>query len=215
MYLPKHFEAPDAGAMLALMARFPLAAVVVRDGDALEANHLPMLHGQDPDGCDVLRGHVARGNPLARLARAGVPALAMFQGEEHYVSPGWYPAKQAHGRVVPTWNYRVVHVHGTLHAIDDAAWLRRLVEDLTDRHERASALPWRVADAPAEYIDGMLRAIVGVELRIARIEGKWKLSQNRARDDRVGVIDGLRARGTAGAEAMAGAMAPVDGEREA
>ncbi len=127
----------------------------------------------------------------------------IFQGAQSYITPSWYPAKRDHGKVVPTWNYAVVHVHGTPRAIEDRDWLRRLVSRLTDTHEAPRAAPWAVADAPADYVDGMLRAIVGIEMPIARIVGKWKVSKNRPAQDREGVADGLLANGDEASAAMA------------
>ena len=147
MHQPRHFVAPDRAAMLELMDAFPLAAIVVADGDGFEVNHVPLLAMAGEGDALVLRGHVARGNPLARMAADGRQAVAIFGGEQHYVSPGWYPSKAEHGRVVPTWNYRVVHAHGAIRAEHDADWLRGLVASLTARHERDLAVPWRVEDA--------------------------------------------------------------------
>ncbi len=210
MHQTRHFAAPDRAAMLELIDAFPLAALVVADGDGFEASPLPLL-AMDGDGESlVLRGHVARANPLAQLAAEARPALAMFTAEQHYVSPGWYPSKQEHGRVVPTWNYRVVHAHGHVRAIEDAAWLRALVGALTARQEGAQVRPWRVEDAPDDYVAGMLRGIVGIEIAVDRLEGKWKLSQNRSPADRAGVVAGLRALDTAHAEAMAACIATDD-----
>ena len=138
-----------------------------------------------------LRGHVARANPLWRELGSGVEALAIFHGPQHYISPSWYPAKREHGRVVPTWNYAVVHAHGRLQAIDDPAWLRGQIAELTAGQEAAQAHPWAVGDAPADYIEGMLKGIVGIELVISRLEGKWKASQNQSAANRHGVLAGL------------------------
>jgi transcriptional regulator len=144
----------------------------------------------------TLRGHVARGNPIWKSPRLDVEALAVFHGPQHYITPTYYATKAETGKVVPTWNYAIVHVYGTLRVIDDVAWLRSLVEQLTDRHEAEHAhatgdAPWH-GDAPESFIDRQLEAIVGLELPIARIEGKWKVSQNRSAEDRAGVVAGLR-----------------------
>jgi transcriptional regulator len=189
MYQPAAFVQADPAALHALMRGFPLATLVHAGADGLTADHLPLELDAD---AGVLRGHVARANPLWRRA-AGQRVLAVFHGPQGYVSPGWYPAKAEHGKVVPTWNYAVVHAHGTLRVIDDADWLRALVGRLTDRHEAAQARPWAVGDAPPDYLAAMLAAIVGIELPIERLEGKWKLSQNRAAADRRGVVAGLGA----------------------
>jgi len=203
MYQPKHFQETDRATMLGLIDAFPLAAMVVSTEDGLEANHVPLLAVAGEGERLILRGHVARPNPLAALAAAGAPALAIFSAEQHYVSPGWYPSKREHGQVVPTWNYRVVHAHGRLQAINDAAWLRDLVEALTRRHERDLANPWQVGDAPADYLERMLRAIVGIELQVDRLEGKSKLSQNRSAADREGVVGAMERLGSDAAAAMA------------
>ena len=205
MYLPKHFEHTDADAMARLLAAHPLATLVWPAADGLTAEHLPLMveRGAADGEHGTLRGHVARANPVWREA-AGVAVLAAFQGAQTYVTPSWYPSKAASGKVVPTWNYAVVHVHGKLRVIDDAGWLRALVGRLTDTHEASRAQRWQVDDAPAEYIDTMLAAIVGIEIPITRWQGKWKVSQNRSAADRAGVVEGLEALHTDEAAAMAG-----------
>jgi transcriptional regulator len=152
-----------------------------------------------------LQGHVARGNELAK--KSGADVLLMFQGPDGYISPNWYPSKQVTGREVPTWNYAVVHVHGTLRVIEDTQWLRRLLERLTGHHEAGQPHPWRLDDAPADYIEATLRGIVGIEVAIERIEGKFKLSQNHPAANRRGVIDGLRQRDAGNDVALAALMA--------
>jgi len=142
----------------------------------------------------TLRGHVARANPVWKAHRPDAEAMAVFQGPQCYITPAYYATKAATGKVVPTWNYATVHAHGPLRVIEDAAWLRRFVEQLTDRHEAtrpAGEVPWQVSDAPEAFIETMIQAIVGIELPIARLEGKWKVSQNRPDEDRAGVVAGL------------------------
>jgi len=204
MYLPRHFEAPDAAAVAGLLQRHPLATVAWADGDGLCAEHLPLLWERaGGDGAQgTLRGHVARANPFWRAA-AGAEVLAVFQGAQAYVTPSWYPTKAQTAKVVPTWNYVVVHMHGRLRISEDAAWLRSLVERLTDAHEAAQPHPWAVGDAPDDYVAQMLRAIVGIEIQVERVRGKWKLSQNRSDADRAGVAAGLAARPGDEAQAMA------------
>lgn len=204
MYLPKHFEQTDADAMARLLAAHPLATLVWPAAGGLTAEHLPlMLERGAADGeHGTLRGHVARANPVWREA-AGAAVLVAFQGEQAYVTPSWYPSKAATGKVVPTWNYAVVHVHGQLRVIDDASWLRDLVGRLTDTHEAPRAKRWQVDDAPADYIDTMLGAIIGIEIPIQRWQGKWKISQNRSAADRAGVVEGLEAMHSDEATAMA------------
>ncbi len=191
MYRPKHFEEQRPQALLDLIEHYPLATIVYSRDGMLAANHAPLLFFDGDDGSNVLRGHVARANPLWQEVADGRPALAVFNGPDAYVSPNFYPTKQDTGEVVPTWNFAVVHVHGRLRAIDDVEWVRAFVVGLTDRNEAKHARPWAVTDAPDSYIDMMLRAIVGIELAIERIEGKFKLSQNRSEADQAGVISGL------------------------
>jgi transcriptional regulator len=187
MYTPKHFVESRVESLHGLIRAYPFATLVTRAADGLTANHLPFeLVGE------VLHGHVARGNELARLD--GAEVLLVFQGPDGYISPNWYPSKHETGREVPTWNYAVVHVHGRLRVIDDAAWLRRLLETLTDHHEAGQPQPWKISDAPDDHIETSLRAIVGLEVSIDRIEGKFKLSQNHPARNRAGVIAGLRER---------------------
>ena len=187
MYLPKHFEQTDAQALHALMREHPLAALVsVQDGEPT-ADHVPLVFDT---ASNTLRGHVARANPLWRVA-AGQPVLAVFTGPQAYVTPSWYPSTAETHKVVPTWNYTVVHAHGVLQVVDDAPWLHALVSGLTDHHEAPRAEPWAVSDAPAEHVQQMLRAIVGIQIPVQRLLGKWKISQNRSEPDRLGVAAGL------------------------
>lgn len=202
MYLPKHFEETRVEVLHELVRAHPLGALVTRGAGGLQANHVPFEIDPAPAPFGTLRGHVARANPVWRDGAGD--ALVIFQGPQAYVSPSWYPSKQAGGKVVPTWNYAVVHAYGILRAIDDAEWLRAFVTRLTDRHEAARAERWRVTDAPADYVDTLLGAIVGIELAVTRLEGKWKVSQNRPAQDREGVVQGLLEDGGDAARAMAG-----------
>ncbi|MCB1915311.1 MAG: FMN-binding negative transcriptional regulator [Rhodocyclaceae bacterium] len=206
MYCPSNFHAPNHRAMVELIDGAPLATLVLQSDQGLQAEHLPMMLVEEGDGRRRLLAHVARANPVWRAAGAGSPALAVFQRDSHYVSPGWYPSKQRHGKVVPTWNYCVVHAHGVLRAVEDRAWLHDFLTALTARQERTSASPWRIDDAPADYIERMLAAVVGVELTVERLEGKWKLSQNRSLEDREGVIAALDGLGSGAAASMANVM---------
>jgi transcriptional regulator len=203
MYLPKHFEETRVAVLHELIRTHPLGALVTLGADGLEANHLPFEVDPDPAPLGTLRGHVARANPVWRELSRGADALVIFQGPEAYVSPSWYPSKREGGKVVPTWNYAVVHASGPLRAVDDPAWLRAFVEKLTNRHEAGRATQWRVADAPADYIDKMVTAIVGIELPITRLLGKWKVSQNRPALDREGVVSGLQEQASDASRAMA------------
>lgn len=189
--------------MHALIRSHPLAMLVTHAEGRLEANHLPLLIDPEPAPNGALRGHVARANPLWRQAHDGHEALAVFQGQQAYVTPSWYPSKRETGKVVPTWNYAVVHASGPLIIHDDADWLRDLVSRLTAQQEAPLAQPWGITDAPADYIGQMLKAIVGIEIPVTRIEGKWKVSQNRSTADRAGVIAGLEARSDGQSQQMA------------
>jgi transcriptional regulator len=167
------------------------------DGVDLITSHLPFLldANRGPFGTPV--GHVARANPVWHAAQSGVPNVISFQGPQAYVTPNWYPSKREHGKAVPTWNYAVVHVRGTPHFSHDRDQLHAHVAHLTDTHEASEAQPWAVADAPAEYLEKMLSAIVGVEIPIEHLQGEWKVSQNRPQPDRAGVVTGRQSRGDA------------------
>lgn len=203
MYLPKHFEETDPRVLHALIDAHPLGAWVTLGDDGLLVNHLPFLldAGRGPHG--TLVGHVARANPVWRSFSTTLDSVIVFQGAEAYVTPSWYPSKRAHGKVVPTWNYAVVHAHGMPRAIEDPAWLLELVTRLTDRHEAARAAPWKVSDAPADFTARLVETIVGIEIPVARLVGKWKVSQNRPEADKSGVADGLLDRGDAVSAEMA------------
>ena len=211
MYLPKHFEETRVEVLHGLVRAHPLGALVTLGAGGLEANHIPFEIDPDPAPFGTLRGHVARANPVWRELSRGADALAIFQGAATYVSPSWYPAKQEGGKVVPTWNYAVVHAYGPLRAVDDPAWLRAFVERLTNRHESGRTAPWHVTDAPADYVDKMVTAIVGIELPVTRLLGKWKTSQNRPARDRAGVVAGLEQDGGDAARAMAGLVRETGG----
>lgn len=203
MYLPQHFEETNVGVLHDLIRAHPLGSLVVMTSQGLDANHIPFLVQPEPLPFGSLRGHVARGNAVWRDAAAGAEALVIFQGAEAYISPSLYPSKQEHGKVVPTWNYAVVHAHGRIRAIDDPAWLRGHVDELVGRHEAGRPMPWKTSDAPSDFVDKLLHAIVGIEIRIDRLVGKWKVSQNRPPADREGVVEGLTQDGSAAAAAMA------------
>lgn len=192
MYLPPHFAQHDPAALHALMCEHPLATLVSHGEHGLTADHVPLEFDAMAGVHGTLFGHVARANPLWRVA-AGAPVLAVFSGAQAYVSPSWYPSKAATHKVVPTWNYTVVHAHGVLEVVEDAPWLRALVGRLTSHHEAPRSAPWAVDDAPADYVQQMLRAIVGIRIPVTRLVGKWKVSQNRSEADRQGVAEGLGA----------------------
>ena len=192
MYLPNHFSESRPAVLRAFVRDHPLGLLVTQNGaGGVDANSVPFVLDADGDEPGVLRAHVARANPVWKTARADVDALVVFQGPHGYVSPAWYPSKAEHGKVVPTWNYVMVQARGRLRAIDDRAWLRKFVSRLTDRHEAGRNDPWAVSDAPADFIETMLGAIVGIEIPLSSLVGKWKVSQNRSAADRDGVVDGL------------------------
>lgn len=179
--------------LVAAIQNIKFGALVVMSDDGFSATHIPMLIRQFPNGEVQLEGHVARANGLWRIARSGVLALAIFQGPQAYIHPGWFPTKKADGRAVPSWNYIAVHAHGRLEAVEDSAWLRSHLSDLTDMNEALRAEPWALSDAPADYIDTMMRAIVGLRLRVDRFEGNWKMGQKQPVENRLGAIAGLSA----------------------
>jgi transcriptional regulator len=213
MYQPAHgrFQVEDSAAYLAQLCASVPATLVTHGPDGFRASILPMLFDPDDGPNGYLRGHLARGNPQWREIEASIAAggdgageaLAIFDGPDAYVSPSWYEEKRLTGKVVPTWNYVVVHAYGPLRFIDDPAWLLAHVERLTARHESNRERPWQVSDAPEDYVAALLRGIVGFELPVTRLAGKWKVSQNRGEADRAGVTTGLRADADPASAAMA------------
>ena len=206
MYLPAAFAETRVEVLHALMRERPFATLVTRGAEGIAADHLPLRLAVGTDGTCRLLGHVARANPLWRTA-AGSEALAICHGPQAYVTPSWYPTKREHGRAVPTWNYVVVHARGRLAAFDDPQRLRALLDDLVDHHEAMQPEPWRVADAPDDYLATMLGAIVGIEIDVTELTGKWKTSQNQPAENRRGVAAGLGAQGGEEARAMAALVA--------
>ncbi len=204
MYRPAMFREDRPEILHALMRAHPLATLVTAGSQGLEANLLPFLLAE-VDGAWVLRAHLGRANGQLAALREGGPALVIFQGPDAYVSPAWYPSKAEHGKVVPTWNYATVQARGTPRVIEDAAWLRAQIEALTGQQEAGREAPWQVGDAPQDFIEATMRAIIGLEIPIDSLEGKWKVSQNRGEADRAGVVAGLRREGarTGDGEAMA------------
>ncbi len=191
MYIPPSNVESRPEMILDFIEAHPFGALVTAGADGLFATHIPFVLARAQGSQGVLQGHVARANPHHRTIASGDEALVIFSGPDAYVTPSWYPSKAEHGRVVPTWNYVAVHVYGVVRFIDDPTFLRAHLEALTERSERGRAGPWRVDDAPADFIAQMERAIVGVEVEITRLEGKWKMSQNRPAADIDGVIHGL------------------------
>ncbi|HYD97208.1 MAG TPA: FMN-binding negative transcriptional regulator [Noviherbaspirillum sp.] len=206
MYLPSHFEEKRTEMLHGLMRTHPFGTLVTLSSGALNANHIPfeLDAGDGPFG--LLRAHVARGNPVWKDHSDEVDALVVFQGAHSYISPSWYPGKEKDGRAVPTWNYMTVHAYGPLRVIEDKAWLRAQVERLSNRHEAGRANPWKLGDAPADYIEKMLGAIIGIEIPITKCIGKWKVSQNQPEANRAGVQRGLLDAGDDNAVAMAQAV---------
>ena len=202
MYTPDAYAVTDAVEVERLLAENPFACLVSHDGEGVFATHLPLLYDAERQ---VLTGHVARPNPQAGRG-AGGQGLAIFNGPNAYISPAWYPAKAEHGRVVPTWNYEAVHVHGTIAWREDPAWLRSHLTALVDRFEAPMREPWALSDAPEDYVDKLLRGIVGFELSIERTLAKRKLSQQRPQAEQLSVIAALSASADPRDHAVAQAM---------
>jgi len=204
MYVPRQFREDRTDTLARAVRSIQLAALVTPGPDGLQVSHVPMVLHEDAAGTWTLQTHVARPNPHWSLA--GAASVAIFQGPQAYVSPSWYPAKREHGKVVPTWNYIAVHAHGTLETMDDGPALLSHLNNLTDANEAGRDQPWHVADAPADYVGALSRAIVGLRLRVSRIEGAWKMIQHRTAADRLGTIAGLASdpHGQAVAEIMQG-----------
>jgi transcriptional regulator len=211
MYIPKANEENRIEVLHDLIESHPLASLVTMGQDGLFASHLPMVLERGAGRQGLLKGHLSRANRQWHDLVPAVEALAIFAGPQHYISPSWYPEKAETGKVVPTWNYIVVHVYGALRIIEDQQWLLDHLHALTTVHEASSSTPWKVSDAPADYVASLTKGIVGVELPIARIEGKWKVSQNQPERNRAGILDGLERLGTPESLAM---KALVAGERK-
>jgi len=194
MYLPTQFAEDRKDVLHAAMRAAGLATLVTMTEDGLIASHVPLMLDPDAGPHGTIYGHLARANPQATAEPVG-EALAIFTGPDAYITPSWYEAKREHGRVVPTWNYVAIHAYGTLEVFDDAERLHALVSRLTNKHEAARPQPWAVDDAPAPFVQGQLKGIRGFALPISRLQGKWKMSQNRAEADRAGVVAGLAEQG--------------------
>lgn len=203
MYLPAHFREDDLGVQHALIRAHPLGWLVTLGSGGLTANAIPFVLDSSAGERGTLRCHVARPNPVWKDFDVRHEALVIFSGLERYITPSWYATKRENGKVVPTWNYITVHAYGPLTVHDDAGWLARNVADLTAMQESTRAEPWAVSDAPDAFIAAQLRGIVGLEIPITRLEGKWKVSQNRNEADRAGVIEGLANETGADAATMA------------
>jgi transcriptional regulator len=195
MYQPPHFREDDLETQHALIRAHPLGLLITAGAGGLAANAVPFLVDRDETPFGTLRAHVARANTQWQAIRDGAEVLVVFQGADTYVTPSWYRTKAETGKVVPTWNYAIVQARGVATIIDDPAWLRSQIEALTNQQEGRRALPWRVADAPEPFIAAQIRGIIGIEMPIASIEGKWKVSQNRPAADREGVARGMTEEG--------------------
>lgn len=203
MYEPSHFKVEDRAALHQVMRANPLATLVTAGEGGLIANPVPFVLHADEGDQGVLRAHLARPNPQWKAIAAGAEALVIFTGVERYVTPAWYASKQEHGKVVPTWNYVTVQVRGPARAIEDPVWLRTQLESLTQQQEAPRAEPWSVSDAPEPFVAAQMRGIVGIEIGIAALVGKFKLSQNRQEADKLGVLNGLSSDPESESQAMA------------
>lgn len=203
MYMPKYHAMTDVSEMQAHLDEHPLGAWVFSGDAGLVANHIPFVLDRSAGEFGRLLGHVSRANPVWRQLAQGAASVVMFMGPQAYITPAWYPGKQDHGKVVPTWNYITVHAHGAMRAVEDASWTLDMLNRLTDAQESGRPDPWRVGDAPADYVRQTLRGIVGIELTIERLEGRLKLSQDEALADRQGTVEGLRREPDSGSHELA------------
>jgi transcriptional regulator len=192
MYIPKHFEVTDVEIMHDLIRDYSLATLVTLSTNGLNANHIPLHLLESPKPYGTLKGHISRSNPVLDDISKGIESLAIFHGPNTYITPSWYATKKDSGKVVPTWNYVVVHAYGELNIIDNPEWLREQLETLTDQNEAKFSEPWAVADAPHEFTEKLLASIVGFEMKITKLLGKWKVSQNQPLENKITVINGLK-----------------------
>jgi transcriptional regulator len=213
MYAPGPFQEPRTDVLLEAIGASQLATLVTPAEGELHITHVPMIAVADASGELRLEAHLARRNPHYRVLATRPPSVAIFHGPQAYVSPGWYASKAEHGKVVPTWNYIVVHAHGVLEAIDDAVWLEDQTRRLTDRNEGGRAQPWSVDDAPRDYFESMLRGIVGIKLTVSKLEGVWKLQQHRSDADRAGLIAGYASEADPAARKVGEVMSALEQTR--
>jgi transcriptional regulator len=195
VYIPEAFREERPEVLHDFIRRHPFGALICTSAEGLTANHIPMILAVDASGNTLLHGHVARANSVWKSVAPGASVLVIFGGAQHYITPSWYPAKQEHGKVVPTWNYSVVHAHGTIHFQDDKEQTRQYVTQLTDQQEAARSDRWRVTDAPPKYVDTQLSAIVGFEIKVQRLTAKFKASQHRPEEERASVRQALEGEG--------------------
>ncbi len=212
MYLPPHFKEERLDILQEAIRTSRLASLVTMTPAGMVASHIPLLYDPDPSPYGTLRGHVARANMQWRDSQSEIEALAIFAGPEAYISPAWYPTKKADGKVVPTWNYVAVHAYGRIAFFDDHERLLAIVTGLTNSHEGKRTDPWAVSDAPSDYIRARLKGIVGFAMLIARIEGKWKMSQNQPAENRQGTREGLEREGAAAEQDVAALMSELEGK---
>lgn len=203
MFIPPYFSQNDPSALQQLMQDNPLATLVVQTDAGLSAHHLPLFVEVNDDQSLTLQGHVANANDVWK-EDAGDSVLAIFQGAQSYISPNWYPSKKEHGKAVPTWNYIAVHAKGEICFIHDDDWKRQFLERLTNQQEASQSSPWSVSDAPEAYTQAMLKAIVGFEIKVGQLEGKWKLSQNQPPKNKQGIQQALEDAGQADASLLSG-----------
>ena len=202
MYIPVPNREDNVSVLRRFVRANPLCTLVTMTGKGLIASHIPIVLHESASGFGVLRGHLARGNSQWRDCDANVEALAIFMGPQHFISASWYPGTRTHGEEVPTWNYVAVHAYGSLRIIEDSNWLLDHLKILVEENERIVETPWSISDAPPEFIASQMRNIIGVEIDVSRVEGKWKASQNRDDEEAAGVVIGLRRLNTPASEVM-------------
>lgn len=191
MYQPRHFQEKSTANMVTLIEENPLSTLIVVSNGNFEVNHIPLIAHSDDSGIQKLQGHIPRANSLADLVTEPRDCMAIFQGAQGYITPSWYATKPKHGKVVPTWNYSVVHVHGTIQAVNDSFWLLQHLNDLTRLNEKTREKQWQVSDAPKDFTDNLISALVGLEIVTTKIEAKTKASQNQPEENRVSVLQNL------------------------
>ena len=211
MYCPEHFEQRSIQEMHALIRTYPLATLIMQTSQGIRVNHIPMRLSAEAEPHGVLSGHMPKSNSVWQEHDTDSPAIAVFHGPQAYITPSWYVSTKRHGKVVPTWNYTTVHAHGRVNVIQDRSWLMSHLEQLTDQMESSFEQPWSVSDAPKDYTDKLVEHLVGIEILIDRLEGKWKVSQNRPTEDRAGVSKGLKDDGGAEASPMSELVVPKNG----